>query len=133
VAKAFADTNVLLYLLSGDEAKAERAEAIVLQRPVISVQVLNELVSVTRRKLSMSWDEVSDFLLPIRAACAVESLSIETHDLAVDLAKRHGLNIYDATIAASAVGAGCEILLTEDLHNGLVIEKRLRVVNPFRS
>lgn len=131
-AKAFADTNVLLYLLSGDTAKADRAEAIVMTRPVISVQILNELVSVTRRKLAMSWEEVAEFLAPIRTACVVEPLTVEVHDAGVQLARRHGLNIYDAMVTASALAAECTTLLTEDMHHGLVVDSRLRIVNPFR-
>jgi predicted nucleic acid-binding protein len=132
-ARTFADTNVLLYLLSGDAGKADRAEALVLQRPVISVQVLNELVSVTRRKLAMSWEEVNEFLLPIRAACQVEPLSVEVHDTGLAIARRHGLNVYDAMIAAAALVADCGTLWSEDMQHGLVIEKRLKIVNPFRA
>jgi len=49
-AKAFIDTNVLLYLLSAAAAKADRAETVVRNESLISVQVLNELTSVARRK-----------------------------------------------------------------------------------
>ncbi|MEE8398614.1 MAG: PIN domain-containing protein [Desulfobacterales bacterium] len=41
--KVFIDTNVLLYLLSSDTDKADRAEAILQTGGVISVQVLNEM------------------------------------------------------------------------------------------
>jgi predicted nucleic acid-binding protein len=50
---AFFDTNVLLYLLSGDASKADRAEALVAAGGIISVQVLNEFASVASRKLGM--------------------------------------------------------------------------------
>ena len=51
MAAPFVDTNVLLYLLSDDQAKADRAEALLAQRVVISVQVLNEFANVARRKM----------------------------------------------------------------------------------
>jgi predicted nucleic acid-binding protein len=53
----FFDTNVLVYLASGDVAKADRAEATLAKGGSISVQVLNELANVARRKMQMSWDE----------------------------------------------------------------------------
>ncbi len=56
--EVFFDTNVLLYLLSSDEAKASRAEEVIAVGGVISVQVLNELASVASRKLRMSWPEI---------------------------------------------------------------------------
>ena len=49
----FFDTNVLLYLVSEDTKKADRAEALVRQGGVISVQVLNEAANVARRKMRM--------------------------------------------------------------------------------
>jgi predicted nucleic acid-binding protein len=34
-------------------------------------------------------------------------------------------------IVAAALLAGCDVLYSEDMHDGLVIEERLRIVNPF--
>ena len=55
---SFFDTNVLVYLASNDAAKADRAEATLAKGGAISVQVLNELANVARRKMQMSWDEI---------------------------------------------------------------------------
>jgi predicted nucleic acid-binding protein len=52
--KPFIDTNVLLYLLSPDDARADRAEEAVAGGGVISVQVLSEFVPVNSRMRSMS-------------------------------------------------------------------------------
>ena len=66
--RPFVDTNVLLYLLSEDAAKAERAEALLAGRIVISVQVLNEFAYVARRKLGLAWPEVAQALVDIAAS-----------------------------------------------------------------
>ncbi|MBK7024019.1 MAG: PIN domain-containing protein [Sulfuritalea sp.] len=131
VPEQFFDTNVLLYLLSGDDAKADRAEELISQGGYISVQVLNEFASVAIRKLKMSHPEVREVLAPIRAVCAVTPLTEETHDLGLQLAERYQLSTYDAMIAASAFAAGCTRLLSEDLQDGQVLESRLRIENPF--
>jgi len=127
---AFLDTNVLLYLLSSDAAKADRAEALAAAGGVISVQVLNEFVSVASRKLRMSMSEIREVLSAIRAVCTVEPLSIQTHDLGFDLAQRFDLTIYDALIVAAALLAKCRIVYSEDLQDGQIIES-LTVRNPF--
>jgi len=49
------------------------------------------------------------------------------------LAERYGVSIYDAMIAASALQADCEALWSEDMHDGIAIENRLRISNPFRA
>ncbi|MCX7180279.1 MAG: PIN domain-containing protein [Proteobacteria bacterium] len=131
VAEQFFDTNVLLYLLSNDEAKADIAEELVAKGGHISVQVLNEFASVAMRKLGMPYDEAREALATIRAVCVVNPLTEETHDLGLDLAKRYQLSVYDAMIAASALIADCKTLLSEDMQDGLLINRKLRVKNPF--
>jgi predicted nucleic acid-binding protein len=129
--RPFFDANVLLYLLSADEAKANRAEELLAGGGTISVQVLNEFAAVASRKLEMTWGEIRDALDPIRTVCEIAPLTLATHDRALDLAERYGLSFYDATIVASALDAGCDTLYTEDLQDGQVIEKQLTVRNPF--
>jgi predicted nucleic acid-binding protein len=132
-AKAFFDTIVLLYLLSEDEAKADRTEALIAGGGVISVQVLNEFTAVASRKLGMSWREIQDTLDPIRKICRIEHLRVESYDAAVHVARRYGFSFFDATIVASALGADCDILYSEDLQDGQSIEKRLTIRNPFKT
>jgi predicted nucleic acid-binding protein len=129
-ADRFFDTNVLLYLLSKDAAKADRAEALLASGGIVSVQVLNEFASVASRKLAMTISEIREFLSTIRAICIVKPVDIETHQLGLDVAERHGFSIYDALIVAAAVRAGCAVLYTEDLQHGRMIEK-LQIKNPF--
>ena len=126
-------SNVLLYVASSDAAKAQRAERLLEDGGTISVQVLNETINVARRKMGMSWQETRDFLSILRGLLIVESVTVETHETGLVLAERHGLSIFDAMIAASALQAGCDTLLSEDMQHGAVLDKRLRVVNPFRS
>ena len=130
-AKSFVDSNVVLYLLSEDETKANRAEALFLRRPTISVQVLNEVASVCSRKLRMPWSDIGQFLEPIRSLCQVVPITVDTHDLARRLAERHGFSFYDACIVATASTEGCEYLYTEDMHDGLRVEGGPVLRNPF--
>jgi predicted nucleic acid-binding protein len=130
-AKAFIDTNVLLYLLSADAAKADRAEEVIQAGGVVSVQVLNEFASVATRKLKMSMVEVRQVLDTIRTVCEVVPLTEETHVLGLDIAERFRLSIYDAMIVSAALLSNCATLWSEDLHHGLVIEQRTTIRNPF--
>ncbi len=129
--KAFIDTNILLYLLSADADKADRAELIVRKGGLVSVQVLNEMTNVARRKLAMPWREINEVLGLIRSVCPVESLTIETHDRGRRVAERYRLSVYDAMIVAAALLAGCETLHSEDMQDGLLIDNQLRIRNPF--
>jgi predicted nucleic acid-binding protein len=128
---SFFDSNVLLYFASADAAKADRAEALMKAGGTISVQVLNEMAAVMRRKFGYGWGDVASILATVRRAFKVMPLGVETHERGLALAQRYRLGIFDAMIAAAALEAGCEILWSEDMQHGLVVDRRLTVRNPF--
>jgi predicted nucleic acid-binding protein len=127
----FFDTHVVLYLLSADADKADRAEELLAVGGTISVQVLNEFVAVASRKLHMSWIEIREVLAQVRAVCAVEPITVETHERALRVAERYGLSIYDALMVSAALLADCKTLYSEDMQDGQVIERQLTIRNPF--
>jgi predicted nucleic acid-binding protein len=127
---AFFDTNVVLYLLSDDTAKASRAEDLLAKGGTISVQVLNEFVAVARCKCLAPWPAIESALASLRFVCTVEPLTVRTHGRALALAKRFGIPIYDATIAASALEARCRILYSEDFQYEQVLTG-MKIRNPF--
>ena len=69
----FFDTNVVLYLLSADTAKADRAEELLALGGTISVQVLNEFVAVASRKLRMPLSEIQGRATFPRSACTYQT------------------------------------------------------------
>lgn len=131
--RTFLDSNVVLYLLSSDEFKRERVEALLARRPLISVQVLNEVTNVCRKKARISWEDIDAFLAGVRHFCPVTDLTEHMHDTARRLARRYQLSIYDATIIATAIDAGATLVWSEDMHHGLVVEHSVSVINPFRD
>lgn len=131
--RAFLDTNVLLYLLSADTAKADRAERLVASGAVVSVQVLNEVVAVARRKMQMTWPEVTDVISVLQQLCAIEPVTVQVHDEARRLAEAHAFAWYDALIVAAALAARCSTLYSEDMQHGMRIGKALTIRNPFRA
>jgi predicted nucleic acid-binding protein len=128
---SFFDTNVLLYLASGDAAKADQAEAHLAAGGTISVQVLNEIANVARRKMRMSWARTRVFLTALRGLLLVQPVTAGIHEAGLEIAERYRLSIYDAMIVAAALHAGCDTLWSEDMQHGMTLEGRLRIVNPF--
>lgn len=133
-AKAFFDTNVLVYVIGQEDERTALAEALVAGGGVISVQVLNELAAVARRKLGLGWDEVAEALAAIRVLCpSPVPLTIETHESGLRIAAQYQFHIYDALVAATALEAGCTTLYSEDLQDGQVIDRRLTIRDPFKT
>ncbi len=128
--RSFLDSNVLIYAVSSD-ARAARAQKALEKGQVISVQVLNEFANVARRKLGRTTGEIREATARFCAAFDVLPITLQLHDAALDICEDYGFSFYDALVVAAALEAGCAKLYTEDLQHGQLIEKQLRIVNPF--
>lgn len=128
---AFFDSNTLLYLAQDGPNKAETVERLLRIGGWINVQVLNEITHVTRRKLKYDWDRVSFLTNHARSLLQVADLTVEMHDEGRRLAERYKLSVYDGMIAAAARVSGCDVLWSEDMHHGLIIDGVLTIRNPF--
>ena len=130
--KVFLDTNVLIHALAQGDRRSKTAEDLLNAGGIVSVQVLNEFVSVARRKLQMGWGDVQQALQSIRGLCGRPvSLTLQIHERSLRIAQKYHYEIYDASIIASALNARCSSLYSEDLHDGQVIEGWLTIRNPF--
>ena len=129
----FLDSNVLVYAFTTDQ-RALRAQELLDRGCAVGMQGLNEFTNVARRKLDMTWDEVRAALAAIRALCRmVLPIDINTHTHALRIAERYGYGIFDALMVASALRANCGVLWSEDMQDGIVIDGRLRIANPFHA
>lgn len=127
----FLDTNVLVYAFSEDP-RSFRAEALLASGCITGVQALNEFANVARRKLGFGWDEVDAALQSIRTLCrTIVSLDVGVHEEGLRVAREHRLALFDALLVAAALRSGCDTLWSEGMHHGLVVDGRLRVLNPF--
>ena len=128
---SFVDSNVLLYLTSPEPAKAEVVERLLTRNLQVSVQILNEIANVASKKFKRSWPEIDQLLDRLIPMLEVNAL---THAMHVDgrrLLQRYGFQWWDALIVAAALAADCDTLYSEDMHAGLLVDDRLRIVNPF--
>lgn len=133
MAKAFFDSNIVIYAFS-DDPRSTVAEELLARGGDISVQVLNEFTNVARRKLGFEWDQIEEALRAIRVLTrAIHPIGLETHASALALAQRYGFSFYDALIVSAAMRAKCDILYSQNMQGGLVINGGLRIVNAFQD
>lgn len=131
--RAFFDTNVLVYAFEED-ARGAAASQLLDDGGAISVQCLNELASVLLRKRRWTWAQVSDAAQAVILRCpSIVTLTPALHRLGLRLAERYRLSVYDGMIVAAALTAECDTLYSEDMHHGLVVDGRVRIVNPFAA
>jgi predicted nucleic acid-binding protein len=130
-AKPFLDTNILIYAFASNDPRSEEAEALLAAGGLISIQVLNEFVNVSRRKLRREWPEIEEALSVLRTILDPPvPLTIEVHEAAVGLARNSGFPFCDSLIIAAAIRAGCRILYSEDMQDGQTVDG-MTVRNPF--
>jgi predicted nucleic acid-binding protein len=130
------DTNILIYAISPEDEQNRTAKALRLLdhlgplRPLLPLQVVGEYLNVTRRRGDI---EFADALSRIEAVMAVhrcEPSRAEDFITATGVSIRFDLQYFDALILTVAARAGATMLLSEDMHDGLVVEG-VRIVNPF--
>lgn len=127
----FLDTNILVYAL-GEDMKATMAQSLMSEPFVISVQALNEFANVGRKKLNLSLGRIQQVIDDISLmASAVIVLDTRITNGALGLLGRYNLAFYDALMVATALDANCSRYYSEDLQNGLVIDGKLEIINPF--
>lgn len=137
--KCFVDTNVLAYAKdrknSLKQAKAKLwLESLAARRSlVLSAQSLREYYAVSLR-LVRPLDCRADARREIAslASFVPESLLEDRLVEAWALEDRYRLAFFDCLLIASALAAGCEIFLSEDMNGGQKIDA-LRIVNPFAT
>ena len=136
--KSFIDSNVLVYLFDQDAPKKKAIAQQILQTEgsagniVISTQVLQEFyVTVTRKlaqplKAATALDTVDRFaMLPLVAVDAPLILS------AIRRSQKDVISFWDSLIIDSALKAGVQRLLSEDLQHGTIVDG-MRIENPFQ-
>jgi predicted nucleic acid-binding protein len=128
--KAFFDTNILVDAQQAG-ARGDIARGLIDRGGIVSVQVLNELANVLRRKLKRDWSEVAAVVDDVRAALDEPvPVTLPLHLSALEFARNHDLSFYDALILAAAIEAGCETLYSEDFQHGRRFGD-CSIVNPF--
>jgi predicted nucleic acid-binding protein len=131
VCQFFLDTNIVLYsVISDDFEKAEKALKLLEIGDYISVQVLNEMISVLRGRKKWNWSNVNAALNAASGVLKVVDLTLDAHRLAVEISTRYNYSIYDANILASAKLSGCDTLWSEDMQHGQMVDG-VTILNPF--
>jgi predicted nucleic acid-binding protein len=83
--------------------------------------------------MGMPWGEIREAVSAIQMLCRpVIPLEIEAHAKAIAIAERYQLSFFDALMVAVGLTADCGVLWSEDMQDGLVIEGKLRIRNPFQ-
>lgn len=133
---AFLDTNIWLYafIAGQDTVKNQKAVTLIATTTTIfvSTQVINEVCTNMLRKQNSSEQDIRDFIDDFYTMYNVIELNQAQLLQASVLREKYLLSYWDGLIVASALYSSAPTLYSEDMHDSLVIEQRLQIVNPFK-
>ncbi|MDX1959028.1 MAG: PIN domain-containing protein [Leptospiraceae bacterium] len=137
--KVFIDTNIFIYLLLKQNTEEgffkhkkanEFFDGLEENSIVISVQILNELyVNLLKNKIPEI--EILNSINDIISDCEVISLELNLIKNAWELKNKYNLSYWDSIVVSSALISECKVLYSEDMQNGLLVEGKLKIINPF--
>jgi predicted nucleic acid-binding protein len=140
--KRFIDSNIWLYRFLNDPKidpqahQAKRLIAIDLTQTmdrslVISTQIITETCAVLKRKTKISDRDILELVEELEEQCEIIYLSTTEIKEACRLRERYYFSYWDSLVIATALKSSANILYSEDMQHGLLIEDRLKIINPF--
>lgn len=135
--REFVDANVLVYAFDASAARKQRAAQGLLERlwesgtGCLSIQVLQEFFVTITKKVPkpLPVDEAKARIREF-AAWTVFAPAAEDVLTAIDLHVQSQIGFWDAMVVLAAAESGCDVLWTEDLHDGQLL-RGVRIQNPF--
>jgi predicted nucleic acid-binding protein len=131
--RIFADTNIIVYAhTSSEKDKQDKVfEMLDNANLVISTQVVKEFISVMVRKFGQPLKTIKAQIDEVISISDVVNDDLELIDSAIEVHQAYRYSFYDCLIIAAALNGKCDILLSEDMQHGQVLEGTLKIVNPF--
>ena len=134
----FLDTNLFVYSFAKEQPrKQEIAIALIengleTQRGLISYQVIQEFLNVTLGKFKkpLTLKDVKEYMWNVLIPLWQISSSIHLFEIALTIKKERKFSFYDSLIIAAAIEGKCDVLYSEDMQHGQLIEG-MTIVNPF--
>ena len=130
----FLDSNIWLYGYSIDTDDAKRNASLELAESpdvCLSSQVVNEVMSNILRKKLGTEPFVRQLIEELYADYPVLEILREDIRTASVLRESYRFSYWDSLIVATALRSHSEILYSEDMQHGLIVQERLEVRNPF--
>ena len=136
--RIFLDTNILLYAKIDDgsdkhsECHRLLTSTLVGSEIVVSTQVLNEYY-VNANKKNISPAEIQNIIIQFISDFEVIHITKELILETFHILNRYKFSYWDSSIVSAALKGECDILYTEDLQDGQIINNCLRIINPMRQ
>ena len=131
----FIDSNIWLYAFTDEDLKKKDiAQSLIKSsRPVISVQVINEVCVNMIKRLNFPEKQINELVETFYQKYEVIELHKGLLLSASQLRQDYVFSYWDSMIVAAALASDVNILYSEDMQHKLIIRETLQIVNPFKA
>ena len=135
--KAFVDTNILVYAYTDtDITKHDIAQSFLENideniELFVSIQVIKELCS-TMKRLNINTAIIKNCVEEITNSYTVLPTDIKTIFKSIENLNKFKLSWYDTLLITTALNYKCKILYSEDMNNGMILDNKMTIKNPFK-
>jgi len=136
----FIDSNIWIYAFldsEKDHVKQRKSLTLLEEMPIgntiiSSVQVVNEFHWILSRKYGIDEAVIKTKVTKgIAALASVVPVGFKVYQDAFRIRAKYQVSFWDSLIVASALDNKCTLLYSEDMHHGLLIDNKLKVINPL--
>jgi predicted nucleic acid-binding protein len=128
----FIDSNIWLYAFIETPDKSLIAKSLIEGADItISTQVINEVCVNLIKKSQFPEEKIRNLIESFYNKYSVLELGIEILFKASNIRTHHNFSFWDSLILASALHGGCDILYSEDMQAGFMMESTI-IINPFK-
>ena len=134
----FIDSNIWLYsFLKQEEAEEKRKSAKRLIKSIkqgyicVSILIINE-VCYNLKKNGFPESEIKEILISFYSDFKVIRFTGEIMLKASELREKHSFSFWDSLVIAAALSDECAVIYSEDMQHNQTIEKKIKIINPFK-
>ena len=80
----------------------------------------------------MRKEKVKRVIHSIQESCTMVTITNDYPSRALDYQSKYSISYYDALMVVAALEANCKYLVSEDMQDGLIIDKKIQIVNIFK-
>jgi predicted nucleic acid-binding protein len=131
----FFDTNIWFYLFSKSDLVKKSVIIELLNHDyyymILSPQVIGEFYNTCFKKRLIIENEINSIIKKLLFEFKIGEINYNTIIKTLEIKEKNGYTYWDSQIIASALLNGCNILYSEDMQHNQIIEKKLKIINPF--
>jgi predicted nucleic acid-binding protein len=136
--KIFIDSNIWLYLFLQDDSEKYKAAEEYLKNNntnsifIITYQVINEVSNILLKNkyTEIEIRENIDFLFKV---CTIQEFTKDIIITASSVRENYSFSFWDSILVGSALFSECNMLISEDMQDGLIVNNKLLIKNIFRK